>query len=152
MHIMEDNNIPDQEAFVAGMLYDVFIFGGDSISSDRVFFVNVNNAETHEKLIDINYVENGNVSSELGENYYQILIEHALFPTGSSGASYVISFQLYLGGNVARDLDTFEKCTKTDGLVNGNFWDSNNNRCYILTTGEPYEYSAQFKAVKAGGE
>ena len=147
-NIMEDPEIVDQEAYVAGMLYDISIFGGDMISSGRVFFVDIN--DPNEDLVNINYVKNTNASSELGENYYQIFLTHNEYPQGSGGATYELNFQLYLGGNIAKDLNTENKCRYTDGVENSNYWDSHNNKCYILSS-LAHHYSAQFKG-STGGE
>ena len=155
--VYDEENRPDieeeQEAYVAGMIYSISIFGGDKIvDNSRVFFVRGN-----ENFVPINYVENTNASSELGENYYQIILEHDPYPTGSSGANYIIDFQLYLSGKVAESLNTEEKCIYDDGVRNKNYWgvytDKNgvvSHRCFILSD-VSHEYSAQFKVNQQEG-
>jgi hypothetical protein len=141
-NIQENEN---QNVYVAGMTYSVSIFGGDTITGDTakdVFFINLPDKD----FVSLEYVTNTNASSELGENYYDIVLNHEEFPTVSSGASYIIVFRLYLGGT----LDEIPKTKDACEADQTNYWDLERNRCYIL--GDEHEYTAQFKGSTTGGE
>ena len=78
--------------------------------------------------------------SSLGDKYYELAIKHGVDDEYVSGypvtAGYNILFKFYLGGNIAKDLNTESLC-----LANNvsNIWDNVKNKCYILDTGEAYK-------------
>ncbi len=153
-NIREEPDMPDQEAYIAGMKYNVGLFGGDPLFEfdKNVFFVDVGDPNVDTTVI--NYIQNLHASSEQGENYYQILLNHIPYKEETDGANYDIWFSLYLGGN---NINNAYDCTHTGGNPNSNYWDSNNNKCYIFSS-KQYRYSTQFKAKgsnnsnESGGE
>ena len=143
-----NNDFPDQEAYVAGMLYSVSVPGLNLVKNEKVLFVDNNDPNiTH---VAINYVTNDNASSDFGENYYQIILNHTEYLPNSS-VPYDFTFYLYLGGNIASEYTNEYDCTHTYGEPNANYWDNLNGKCYILSDLQ-HNYSTLFKGSTTGGE
>lgn len=131
--ILNENNEliddPLQEAYVAGINYTITRKSGDNLfkMDGSIIF---NNSHITIKEDD----------SSLGDKYYELVINHGVDDEYISGypvtAGYNIIFKFYLGGNIAKDLNTESLCL--DNNVS-NRWDNVKNKCYILDTGEAYK-------------
>ena len=131
--ILDENNQliddPLQEAYVAGINYTITRKSGDNLfkMDGSIIF---NNSHITIKEDD----------SSLGDKYYELVINHGIDDEYVSGypvtAGYNIIFKFYLGGNIAKDLNTESLCL--DNNVS-NIWDNVKNKCYILDTGEAYK-------------
>ena len=131
--VLDENNQliddPLQEAYVAGINYTITRKSGDNLfkMDGSIIF---NNSHITIKEDD----------SSLGDKYYELAIKHGVDDEYVSGypvtAGYNILFKFYLGGNIAKDLNTESLC-----LANNvsNIWDNVKNKCYILDTGEAYK-------------
>ena len=128
----ENDNLiddPNQEAYVAGIHYTITRKSGDNqfrMESDVIF--------------DGSQMEIKEDDSSLGDRYYQLTIKHGTDDEYSNGypvtAGYNIFFKFYLGGNIAKEFNTEDKCLNNNI---SNKWDSTNNKCYILDTGDAYK-------------
>ena len=114
---------PNQEAYVAGINYSI-----TRKSGDNQFRMNGNIIFNDNSHIAIKEDD-----SSLGDKYYELTINHGVDDTYTGGypvtAGYNIVFKFYLGGNIAKDLNTEGLCL--DNNVS-NVWDSELNKCYIL--------------------
>ncbi|MBQ6840946.1 MAG: hypothetical protein IJO63_02370 [Bacilli bacterium] len=135
---LEDGSLipdPDQEAYVAGIVYHITRTSGDNLFAiDGTLIFDENNKVEHK---------NDSSSSEtIGDNYYQITIPNTNYPVG---AGYSILFQFYLGGNVASGLTTESLCL--DNSVS-NYWNATTNECYILDDTK-YDAYTMYESGKA---
>lgn len=120
---LEDGSLvpdPDQEAYVAGIVYKIVRSQGDATWK-------IENTLIFDDINKVEHKNDGSASGEVGENYYQITIPNTTYPVV---AGYDITFQFYLGGNIASGL-TDEALCKENSI--SNHWDADKNECYILS-------------------
>lgn len=135
-----DEDYVEQEAYVVGITYAINSIessvGNIYISGTKMF--DELSTDEDDKII---YITGSTESSVVGDSYYQIMLKH----NGTKGqnanayaytdelllrsAGYNIVYKFYLGGAIAKDLNTEEKC-----LANAisNKWNADKNECYIL--------------------
>lgn len=104
---------PDQEAYVAGIVYTIVKQNGGSKVNGTMMFTGDNKIE---HVMD--------ATADLGESYYQITIPGTPYV---GGPGFTIYYQFYLGGNIAKDLNNEGACL--DNNI-ANVWE--NGSCYIL--------------------
>jgi len=136
----DENLIPDpeQEAYVAGMLYDITRLDGKEFSDNGCMsFMDYNLSDTCSMFKDekgtnikIEVKNDGNASDAIGDTYYQIKIPTTLY---KEITTYKVEFKFYLGGNVTKDLTDEETC-KNAGI--SNIWDDKQQVCYVLSSSE----------------
>lgn len=142
----ESEDYIEQEAYVVGITYTITSLessvGNISISGTKMF--DETSTLDEDKII---YVSESTEKSEVGDSYYQLKLKHSPYAYNDElllrSAGYNISYKFYLGGAVASNIDTEDKCISA-GISNK--WD--NGKCYVF--GGEYTATTRTEDKKRG--
>lgn len=123
----EETDTP-QEAYVAGILYNIESVDGGGLSIQKYQSFDENSADFVEPIY---YRTSG--TSEVGDSYYEMILKHSPYlyndDVSIKNAGYNITYRFYLTGPITSFLDTKEKC---ENRMVSNIWDAAKNECLVL--------------------